>query len=232
MNAKEIYKLLSILLGYGLIIASFIIFGENIETNIKFLDIIVSCLILTHFFQFLLFPLINLGAPSNKEVGMMGIHLTALNTCCLLAIGLMVCGIAYHIPFKTQLIGQLAVLLILFIGRVVTLHAGEKVQEVYVKEKKKMEGKTSLRLSMDDFMDYMANVKQLDQDIRDKMSLIHESIRYITPSASLEAKSYNLKISQSLDNLKVLMRNTTINKENIKEEVENLERIISRRKKY
>ena len=71
MNAKSFYNVLAILLGYGLIIASFIIFGESLDTNIKILDIVVSCFIFTQFTQFSLFPMINFSDSAHKEVGMM-----------------------------------------------------------------------------------------------------------------------------------------------------------------
>ena len=80
---KNIYRLLAILLGYGIIIASFIIFGESLDDKIKILDIIVSCLVYTLFIQFLIFPLVNLNKSAHKEVGMMGFQFTLLPVCSL-----------------------------------------------------------------------------------------------------------------------------------------------------
>ena len=103
MTAKRFYNILAILLGYGLIIGGFLVFGDSLEDKVKILDIIVSCLIFTQFVQFSLFPLINFGDSSHKEVGMMGIHIYVLNFCCIVSIGIMIYGIIYHIPFKFQL---------------------------------------------------------------------------------------------------------------------------------
>ena len=232
MSAKRIYNILAIILGYGLIIGGFIVFGESLETKIIILDIIVSCLIFAQFVQFTLFPLINLGDPAHKEVGMMGIHIAVLTLCCTLSLGLMICGIIYEIPFKFQLMGQLAILFILLIGRFATLHSGEKVQQIYAKEQEILEGKTSLRSVMDDFSDYIATIRQLDPVIVAKLNAIHESIRFITPSGNADAKMLDSHFVQSIDDLKVLMRDTSINKDKIFEEVEHLERILARRKKY
>ena len=232
MSVKSIYSLLAILLGYCLIIGGFIVFGGNVETRIIILDIIVSCLIFTQFVLFALFPLVNLGNPDHREVGMIGIHIVALYICCTLSLGLMICGIIYEIPFKFQLMGQLIILFILLVGRVATLHSGEKVQQIYAKEQKKQEGRASLQLLMDDFSDYIATIHQLDPEIVTKLEKIHESIRFITLSENIETKKFERQIFQSVNDLMVLMRNTTLNKEEIFEEVEHLERLLARRKKY
>ena len=232
MTTKRFYNILAILLGYGLIIGGFLVFGESLDNKVKILDIIVSCLIFTQFVQFSLFPLINFEESSHKEVGMMGIHLRSLNFCCLASIGIMVCGIIYHIPFKFQLMGHLVILFILIVGRVATLHSGEKVQQINRKEQVTMHGKLLLKNIMDDFMDDIATVANLDPIVKQKLTNIHESLRFLSPSSNSEAIRFDEQFSQCVEDLKILMRNTTLNKEKILEEAEHLERIFYRRKKY
>lgn len=232
MTAKRFYNILAILLGYGLIIGGFLVFGESLEDKVKILDIIVSCLIFTQFVQFSLFPLINFGDSSHKEVGMMGIHIYVLNFCCIVSIGIMLYGIIYHIPFKFQLMGQLVVLFILLVGRVATLHAGEKVQQIHRKEQVIMHGKLSLKSIMDNFMDDIATVTDLDPIVKQKLTNIHEAMRFLSPSSKSEAIMFDEQFSQSVEDLKIMMRNTNLNREKILEETEHLERTLSRRKKY
>lgn len=232
MNARKIYSALAIILGYGLIITGFVLFGQSIEQHVRVLDIVVTCLVFTQFALFTVFPLINLSKPAQKEVGMLGIHLATINIFSILALGWMVCGLLFSIPFKYQLIGQLLVIFILFIGRLATFRSGEKVQQIYEKEQKIMEGKLSLRFLMDDFMDYVAGVKDLDPMVVQRLQAVHESMRFITPSAKAEAKNFDRQFAQLLEDLKVLMRNTTMNRGRIEEEVGHLERVLERRKKY
>lgn len=232
MTAKRFYNILAILLGYGLIIGGFLVFGESLEDKVKILDIIVSCLIFTQFVLFSLFPLINFGDSSHKEVGMMGIHIYVLIFCCIVSFGIMLYGIIYHIPFKFQLMGQLVVLFILIVGRVATLHAGEKVQQIHRKEQVIMHGKLSLKSIMDDFMDDIATVTDLDPIVKQKLTNIHEAMRFLSPSSKSEAIRFDEQFSQSVEDLKIMMRNTNLNREKILEETEHLERTLSRRKKY
>lgn len=232
MTAKRFYNIFATLLGYGLIIGGFLVFGESLEDKVKILDIIVSCLIFTQFVQFSLFPLINVGDSSHKEVGMLGIHIYVLNFCSIVSIGIMLYGIIYHIPFKFQLMGQLVVLFILLVGRVATLHAGEKVQQIHRKEQVIMHGKLSLKSIMDDFIDDIATVTDLDPIVKQKLTNIHEAMRFLSPSSKSEAIRFDEQFSQSVEDLKIMMRNTNLNREKILEETEHLERILSRRKKY
>lgn len=232
MSAKKFYNILAILLGYGLIIGGFIVFGESLEYRVKILDVIVSCFIFTLLTQFMLFPLINLGKAAHREVGMMGIHFAFLIACCVLFLALMTCGIVYQIPFKHQLMGQLIVLFIFLVGRVATLHSGEKVRHIYKKEQHIMSGKLSLRNAMDDFMDQAANVRKFDESDMKRLRDIHEAMRFITPSGNSEARKFDDQFILTLDKLASMMRNVSLNKAKISEKIDLLERILSKRKNY
>lgn len=65
MSAKVVYKILAILLGFGLIIGGFIVFGDAIEGRIKVLDIIVSCAIFLQFVAHLQNPVFSLFLKFN-----------------------------------------------------------------------------------------------------------------------------------------------------------------------
>lgn len=232
MSIKVFYKCLAILLVYGLIIGGFIVFGQSLEERTRVLDIVVVCLVATQWVEFALFPLVNLGKPAHREVGMMGIHFYVINICCVASIALVVFGIIYEIPFMYQLMGQLLILFVLLVGRMTVLHAGEKVQQIYHEEESMMQGKRSLQATIDDFMDDVASLGTLDPAASQRLSSIHESLRYLTPSSSSEALRYEEQFLLSVSELRVLMRNADTDREKIIEEIGHLERILARRKKF
>ncbi len=231
MNAASIYRVLAILLGYSLIISGFLVFGKSLEDNVKVLDIVVSCSVFTQFAQFIVFRLVRLNKSEHKEVGMMGIHIATLTSFCALALIWMLVGILYDIKFKYQLMGQLFILFIMIVGRFLTLHAGEKVTQVYVNEQQVMFGKTTLRKEMDDFI-YGDAFNKLRPDIQQHLLDMQESLRFISPSANNEAKVIETLFIQALVDLKAMMRDVSLNEEKIVGQVERLELMISRRKKY
>lgn len=93
-----------------------------------------------------------------------------------------------------------------------------------------MHRKMSLRYAMDNFMDESTRVIGLDESDRKRLANIHESMRFITPSANPEAIRFDNQFIQTLEDLTVLMRNVTFNKTKITEQINQLERILSRRK--
>ena len=57
---KTFYKILTVLIGYGLIVASFILLFTWLPDDIRILDIVVTSIIYTQLVEFLFFPLIDL----------------------------------------------------------------------------------------------------------------------------------------------------------------------------
>ena len=232
MNAKTIYKILAHLLGYGLIIGGFIIFGDAIETKTRVMDIIISCLIYTQLVEFTIFPMVNLGQKAHKEVGMMGLHYSAIYLYSVLAIGIMVAGVCLDLQFKYQLMMQLVALFVLLIGRAVTLHTGDRVQRIHDKEQGGVESKGQIISAMEDFMDRVGDTTDLNPSALQSLQSIKESLRFLTPSSSAEAKALESSFCQKLADIEVLLRNTSLNAEQISSEVRHLQQILNKRKKF
>lgn len=232
MNANIVYRIFSILLGIGLIIGGFIAYGESLETNVLILDVVASCIVYAQFVELLVFPMIRTSRPGHREVGMMGVHYLTITLCAIISLTLVGYGIAYKVEFRHQLMGQLAVLLVLVLGRVSTLTGGEKVKQVYEREQDKMVGKKSLKAAMDEFMLELVYVKEFDKTQRVRLQKLQEDIGYITPSIEYDARRAEDQMTKSLDELKVLLQNAKLNKTKIEEAIIHLEVALSRRKKF
>jgi hypothetical protein len=232
MMTMKFYNLLAILLGYGLIIAGFILLGNSLERNVLIMDIVVSCLLFTQVVQLLVFPMIRMNREGHREVGMMGIHYSAVTLYTVLALGVMIYGAVSNWAFRYQLIAQLAALFVFLIGRVATLRAGEKVSQVNLREHTAEEGKKELIEVMDDFLDDVDLIRQQPQEVQDRLKSVHEALRYVTPSGAPEALKYEQQFTEAVANLRVLMRTPNLNGEQIKEETERLTGILSKRKQY
>lgn len=229
---KTFYKILTVLIGYGLIVASFILLFTWLPDDIRILDIVVTSIIYTQLVEFLFFPLIDLEKKAHKEVGMMGIHLAAINTYAVVAIVIMVVGMIWELSFTWQILLQLGALLILIIGRVATLHSGEKVEAVYEKEQVLKGGKQQLKAAAESMMDAIARSSELSPVLVSRITQLTEDIRYITPSTNNEALNLELQFTRLSDDLKVMLRQSPQNNDQITETVSQLEYILAKRKKY
>lgn len=229
---KTFYKILTVLIGYGLIVASFILLFTWLPDDIRILDIVVTSIIYTQLVEFLFFPLIDLEKKAHKEVGMMGIHLAAINTYAVVAIVIMVVGMIWELSFTWQILLQFGALLILIIGRVATLHSGEKVEAVYEKEQVLKGGKQQLKAAAESMMDAIARSSELSPVLVSRITQLTEDIRYITPSTNNEALNLELQFTRLSDDLKVMLRQSPQNNDQIAETVGQLEYILAKRKKY
>ena len=229
---KTFYKILTVLIGYGLIVASFILLFTWLPDDIRILDIVVTSIIYTQLVEFLFFPLIDLEKKAHKEVGMMGIHLAAINTYAVVAIVIMVVGMIWELSFTWQVLLQLGALLILIIGRIATLHSGEKVEAVYEKEQVLKGGKQQLKAAAESMMDAIARSSELSPVLVSRITQLTEDIRYITPSTNNEALNLELQFTRLSDDLKVMLRQSPQNNDQIAETVGQLEYILAKRKKY
>ena len=229
---KTFYKILTVLIGYGLIVASFILLFTWLPDDIRILDIVVTSIIYTQLVEFLFFPLIDLEKKAHKEVGMMGIHLAAINTYAVVAIVIMVVGMIWELSFTWQILLQLGALLILIIGRVATLHSGEKVEAVYEKEQVLKGGKQQLKAAAESMMDAIARSSELSPVLVSRITQLTEDIRYITPSTNNEALNLELQFTRLSSDLEVVLRQSPQNNDQIAETVGQLEYILAKRKKY
>ena len=229
---KKLYEILAIIIGYGLIIMGFVLFGENLKLNIMILDIIMACFIFTQFVEFILVPMINLGQKAHKEVAMMGIHYTAIYLSSLISIIIIIGGIVYDIAFKYQLLTQIAVIFLFLMGRLATLHAGDKAQNIYDKEHKLFSGKEMVTKEFDELLDYVSDAKVPDQNLLSQLNAIRDSLRYITPSGNTEAQRLEKAFCDKIYDIKVLLRDYSHNEENIATAIEALKITLAKRKKY
>ena len=230
--ALIIYKIITLIFGYGLIIGGFIIFGDSLDERIKILDIIISCIIFTQSAIIALFPMVDRNKSAHKEVGMMGIHYTFITIYSIAAITIMILGINKEWAFKTQLICQLALIFFLLIGRVLTLTSGNKVEEIHHKEKEIMTGKKQLADIMTLFVEDIACCKGLDNSIVDRINGLNNEIRYISPSNNPIATNLDQRFCNCVETITLLLKDTYLNSSQIEDEVAKLERIFIQRKKY
>jgi len=231
MGIKVFYKLLTILLGYGLIIGGFLLFGSMLDDNIKLLDIVVSCVIFTQFAEFFFFPLIDTSKGAQKEVGMMGLHFVSVSICIMASIAIMLWGIYWHLSFTLQVILQLGVLFLLLLGRVFTLQAGDKVEQVYEREQNMMSGKLSMKETMADLMDTVSQTADLSPELKGRLGELQDAIRFVSPSASGDAANLESQFIRIAKNLESMLRNPSLNAGQLQTEVSQMERILARRKK-
>ena len=232
MSAKQFYKILAAIIGYGVIVGGYVLFDTFFEKKILILDIIVSCLAFTQILQLFFYQLVNTERPAQKEVGMMGLHFFFLYIYFLGALTIIIIGIVYKLSFQIQLLLQLAILFLLISGRFITLYSGEKVERVYDKEQGLLQGKKKLSALIEELMDCVYTTQNLDSNIKKRMEIIADEIRFFSPSTTSGAYAFDLRIAKRIECIKTMLKNNDFDKDQISGEVVQLERELAKRKKY
>lgn len=232
MKVSGIYRALAILLCYALVIVGFIIFGTALEDKLRILDIVVSCLVMTQFTQYAIFPLVNMRDPAQRDVGMLGVKWFFISTYSFLAIVWMVCGFYFDFSFTVQLFVHLVLLVILLIGYTSGHHAADKVGEVYYKDQEARSGKRLMQSAMERMMDTASTAPELDPAVLNRLNEINHSLRYITPSIRSEAYEAEQNFISAVRELDVLLQQAQLNRDSIASATALLERLYEKRKRF
>lgn len=230
MSAKNIYQALTLLLGYGLIIAGVLIFGDELPRNIQILDIVVLCVVFSQFAIFTFFPLVNLSNRAHREVGMLGIHLAFLNFCCLASLGIMVAGIYFQWAFKYQATGQAAVLFLLLLGRMLSFMAGDNVERVHVREQAMTGRRNSLRETFASLEDKLSLSDEAAPDTRQRLFELCDTAKYVSPSSDAQCIRLDEEIGRQVSAVEMFLRAPRNNDEALKDTIALLETLLRRRK--
>lgn len=230
MKAKGILSILTILLGYGLIIGGFTILGEDLEQDIRVLDTVVSCFLFSLLIQVAFYPLVNLNRVVHREVASMGVRWSTLILYFTLAVGLMILGVIENISFKYQLMGHILLFFLFLLGCIAYLHIEDKVYSIHHKEQELLERKELLHRQMSDFIANPMYLDALSLEMKQRLCNLHEALRFLAPTLNVESTHLEKQFSQLLLDLKVLLREPVANQAQINEKINLMESILIRRK--
>ena len=230
---KDFFRIFVSILGYGLIIGGFMVFGDSMPEDIKYLDMVVCCLLFTQLPLLFFIPLINLKDRSHKEVGSLGIQMYGFTFYSLAAIATMVLGYIFTWSFKVQLFVHIGILFFFCLMILTSLFASSKVKQRYHAEESKLRDRAILKMKMAELMDEVTVAgDRIPQSIRQPIEALNETMRYLVPSSNVEASVLEDKFCSMVDELMVLLRNIDLNKDLIAEKLIRLELTLNKRKNY
>ena len=200
MNIKTFYKGLVIGIAILLICGVFFLLISDMDIRIRVLDTVMASLIFVNLSLFLFFPLFS-GDDEKKEAGMIGIHLFTTSLSSLLVIATIILGYILGWSFKLQLFIHLAIIILILLGRVATLHAGEKVVDVFEKENRLMEGKKNLMQMAEVIQIHLKSNNILAEANKQRIKEICQNIRFLSPVDSEKAVELDIELGNCLNQI-------------------------------
>lgn len=231
MNTKKILSWIALLGGEAIIIVAFILFRGSLADNILVLNIVVSSLIYGLFFVDVFVPWIDLSDKSQKKVGSLGLRWFFTWLYAIAVITVMLAGnLAYEWSFALQIIVHCVLLFLLILGFVASFSASNKVQEVYQQETQKRSGINEMKNAMRNLKDKMSDTAGLPESFTNRINLLEDGLRFISPSNSEEAYSLEKDFSKIVGDISLAISNYSMNEEAIMSNLKKLERINQNRK--
>lgn len=228
MNTKDLLRFGIVLFGAVLIVICYMIFGDTLPTDVKVLDIIVTCLIYSQAAYFIIFPLVNLQDPAKKDVGTLGLRLYVLQLLAIAAIAVMLSGRLFDMTFKYQLIAHLIILFFFLIGAYSIVVTGSKVEEVYAQEKEKSNAKMQLRYAAEEAYSVISTITGAEPQVVEQMKSISENVRYMLPPDNDHKKAVYLQLTYRIEDIRVMAREYSRHKESIAQTIEQIKVLYDR----
>ncbi len=231
MNTQKIVAGLLLLFGLALIIVGFIHFGQNLDTNILVLCIIVSVIIYCLFFFDFLVPWVDLSDKKQKKIGAIGLRWFFTLFYSLLAIsGLILFNTSLPMSFFGQLIAHGGLFFILLMGLLMSYISAEKVGSVYDQEKENSNLLDEMRRETNAVKQQIQLLNDIPSNISSRINQMVDNLRYLSPCNTTDAKVLERNFLTQMKLIRNYVMDKPLNHDKINESIQRCEIIYTERK--
>jgi hypothetical protein len=203
MNFNKTLPVLLLLFGEVLLIISFLYFGQNTQTDILVLNIIVSSLIYFITLSDIIFPFINLYDKSQKQIGSIGLRWFFTFLYQISAIGLMIyLNHINPVQFITQLLTQSILFFLFLISLFSTNSSLKKVGELYEEETINNSRINELKSLIKELRYNVESLNNIPREIILRINHLEENFKYISPSNNPIASDLEITLESEIKKLK------------------------------
>jgi len=231
MSTKRIISVLLFIFGEALIIICFLYFGRNFTQNILTLNIIVTSVIYLLYFSDIILPVSNFKDRSQRTIASIGIMWFFNHLYTILAIaGMIIFNTVYPINVSTQVIIHGILLFTLFLGFYFALSASQKVYDVFTAEEQNRSRLEEMKKITGDIQIRLDQLNDVPSAITDRISLLYENLRFISPNNKNEAVELELNFTKEIRLVQDGLFEMPVNYERITTNIQNCESIYKERK--
>jgi hypothetical protein len=191
-----------------LVLAFFLLIPPGARTHSAWLDLVVVCLVLSINFPPFAFVQLGLGVFDVKipALGILELCDIAYSS---LALGLVVYGVFYFLPFRLQLVGQMALLFaattIVAIAWWASAHAAEVAEEEHA-TRSGLEGLKAALARCESELSTKAPTRNCELQL---LLTLKEDARYLSPSRDSSAISYEQQMVALVDDIRLRLQDSS-----------------------
>lgn len=205
---SRLFILLHLVGLFLLVLAFFLLIPPGARTHSAWLDLVVACLVLS--INFPPFGLVRLGlGVFNVKIPALGL----LGFCDLvyscLALGFVICGVVYFLPFRLQLVGQMVLLFAAITTVAIAWWASAHTAEVTEEEHATRSGLEDLKAALWRCeAELSTKAPTRNHELRLLLSLKEEA-RYLSPSRDSSAVSYEQQMVALIDDIRLRLQDSS-----------------------
>lgn len=231
MHVTTLLSWIALLIGEGILIASFLLWRGNAPDNIWIMNLIVSSVVYASMFVDILMPWVNFKDKSQKQVASIGLRWVVTSIYAIAAIALMLAGNLWlMLSFELQLIIHCILLVLLVLGIVGVLQVSTHTKHLYLQDQSLRQGIGHMRQAIADLKNSMCEYGELPNEFISRINALQEELRYLSPSNNPEANSLEAQFIDCLKSIAINLPNYSLNQRQIEGYLCKAEQIYQNRK--
>ncbi|MFZ4546367.1 MAG: hypothetical protein ACOYN4_02975 [Bacteroidales bacterium] len=231
MNSNKTFTMLLLLFGEALIIVSFLYFGQNLDTNVLALDIVISSVLYALFFPDIIVPMVDFNDKSQKTIGSLGLRWFVTSLYMIFSLGAIAIFLFVKpIGFYSQLILHSILLFLFILGIYMSTASSQRVHAVYSEEKLTRDHLGEMTKVTKDVMLKLEQMKDIPTEITSRLTILHENLRFISPCHTNDAYALESSFQDQMNVVMDSLFDIPINHDKIIENIQSCERTYKERK--
>lgn len=230
MKTKSVMTWLLAIAGEALIVAAFLMFfSDLLPSDVLVLDVFVASVVYWLFFIDLIKPWTPENDPSQKRASSLGVRWFFTIVYDIAAIAAMIYFAVALLPFKIQLLVQLALLLFVSLGLLLASRTAARTQKVWQDEQQQRAGREDMKKVLQELKN-AAEMSGTPQSVVDEIASLCDEVRYISPANTNEAADLEYQFVDSARQIQFAFREYNMNKDAIANQLAKCKRILQQRK--
>ena len=231
MKLKNLYLVIILLLGEGIIITAFNYYSEGYDRNLVLSNMAVASLIFWIFAIELMNPIINLKDETQAAVGGIGIRWVFLFIFVAGSIAIMVNSFNSKDSELTKFwLFEAALLMLLVLGLYFSRTVTEKVAQVYHEEKKMRSQLNVIKSTLDEIIYSGQTHPAFNPSLDKEIKTLKENLRYLSPSNNPRAEELETQLLEQLQNFKALLLGKDTENQNLNTVLNHCGALLNQRK--
>lgn len=211
---RKILSWLALAICEVILIAAFVIFGDNMATEIMVLDIVVCSIIIGLFFIDILRPW---GDEHTSRIGSMGMRWTFTIIYAVAAIALML--LLNPNNFTLQLLVQGGLVALLILGMSGVLSGQEQIVSVKDQEQVRLNGRDDVIRAWQSLLQKMEFDPATPAEIIEQVRTISQQLRYLSPSNNPQAAQLDNQLVMDAQSIAYMTGDYALNMNQIKQKL-------------